>query len=68
MRTHAVHSKGNQSKILVTPIESTVKTTLRFEIVIVHPHHDVKWYVETVMKVTPSLNCWQTGTAYRSSV
>ncbi len=48
MRAHAVYSEGNQCKILVTPIESTVEMALRLETAIVG--------VARVIKVTPSLN------------
>ncbi len=49
MSTHAVHSEGNQCKILqvVTPIEGTVKMSLRFEIEIVSTRHVVEWMLRS---------------------
>jgi hypothetical protein len=39
MSAHAVHSKGNQYEILVTPIESTVEMALHLETAIVGSVH-----------------------------
>ncbi len=61
MRTHAVHSEGNQCEILVAPVQCTVKMALRLETAIIGTCHVVQELLrreshkgDTILELVPN--------------